>query len=112
MGVWSRIFHTNYEFTVIGKNEDQEAFFERLVEKGIISLQNLSTHKSRRTLMGIDSSDSEPLTHDTVLYSVVRNEETFIDELTNILTVVSDKHEGKFIKKEDVSYLDILMGSY
>lgn len=37
------------------------------------------------------------------------NEETFIDELTNILTIVSDKHEGKFIKKENVSYLDILM---
>ena len=67
--------------------------------------------KSRiRRLALRDSSDSEPLTYDTVLYPVVMNEETFIDELTNILTVVSDKHEGKFIKKEDVSYLDILMG--
>lgn len=56
-----------------------------------------------------DASDSEPITHGTVLSPVVRNEETFIDELTNILTVVSDKHEGKFIKKENVSYLDILM---
>ena len=45
-----------------------------------------------------------------MLYPVVMNEETFIDELTNILTVVGDKPEGKFIKKEDVSYLDILMG--
>lgn len=59
-----------------------------------------------------DSSDSEPLTYDTVLYPTVMNEETFIDELTNILTMVSDKYEGKFIKKEDVSYPDILMGSY
>lgn len=59
--------------------------------------------------MGIDSSDSEILTYDTVLYPVVMNEESFIDELTNILMMVSDKHEGKFIKKEDVSYLDILM---
>lgn len=28
-GVWSRIFHTNYEFTVMGKIEDQEACFKR-----------------------------------------------------------------------------------
>ena len=66
--------------------------------------------KSRiRRLALRDSSDSESLTYDTVLSSVVVNEETFIDELTNILTVASDKHEGKFIKKEDVSYLDIQM---
>lgn len=39
------------------KIEDWEACFEILVEKAVRSLQNLSTHKSRRTLMGIDSSD-------------------------------------------------------
>lgn len=41
----------------MGEIENQEAVFKRLVEKVIISLQNLSTHRSRRTLMGIDSSD-------------------------------------------------------
>lgn len=49
-----------------------------------------------------DSSDSEPFTNDTVLYPVEMNIDTFVDELAKIMMVVSDKHEGKFIKKEDV----------
>ena len=158
---------TEYEFTVMGKLEDQEACCARLIDKVIISLQNLSIHRSGRTKLGIDSpdqyltdkyvlavnetglamveydgiridghlyspedafkllcpyegselhfalrdsSDSEPFTNDTVLYPVEMNIDTFVDELAKIMMVVSDKHEGKFIKKEDVPYLDILMG--
>ena len=162
---------TNYEFSVMGKLEDQEACIGRLIDKIVISLQNLTIHRSGRSLMGIDSprqyltdkyvlsvnetghamieydghdgvtfqidghtfspedvmklfspyegcelqfairdcGDSDAFTNDIVLYPVEMNEDAFIDELAKILVVVSDRHEGKFIRKDMVRYLDILM---
>ena len=163
---------TNYEFTVLGELDDREECFARLVDKTVISLQNLTIERSGRAEIGFDSprqclsdkyvlnaketghamiewsaehdnitfqvdgqtfspedamklfspyegfelqfairdcTDTDAFTNDTVLYPVEMNREAFVDELTKILLAVSKNHDGKFIEKDSVPYLDVLI---
>lgn len=48
-------------------------------------------------------------TNDMTLYPVKMDEASFGDELTKLLMALSDKHEGKFIGKNEVPIFDTML---
>lgn len=54
-------------------------------------------------------STEDILTNDMTLYPVLMNEDTFVEELGNILMALTDRHEGKFLRQEEVSVFDIML---
>lgn len=48
-------------------------------------------------------------TNDMTLYPVKMDEASFGDELTKLLIALSDKHEGKFIGKNEVPIFDTML---
>ena len=50
----------------------------------------------------------DPVEEDMTLMPVRIDEDTLEAELNDLLFAISDKHEGKFVKKKDVAVFDVL----